>query len=84
MTLDEFIKIVVSNAKTRKWLNCTTTVQHEGVAYSIGIKAFGLWVQRIQINGLMSDVSEQKTQKAFTAALTSELRIMMAQQGANK
>ena len=81
MTLPEFTKMVTDNANTNRWLNCTTPVQHEGSTYSIGIKAFGLWVQRMEVNGLRSDVSEQKTKKAFSAALTLELLHLMTRQG---
>ena len=31
----------------------------------VGVKAFGRWVQRMECNGIRTDVPEQKTIRAF-------------------
>ena len=81
MTVAEFVKLVTANAKTNQWLNCTAPVQHNDRTFNVGIKAFGLWVQRLEVNGITASVPEQKTQKALTALLTAELGSMLTQQG---
>lgn len=80
MTVDEFVKMVVSNAKTKRWINCTMPVEYGSRVYSVGIKAFGLWVQRVEANGLVGGVNEHKTQKGLTAELTATLTSMLARQ----
>jgi len=69
----EFIKMVTDNVKTKKWLNCTVKLQLESGIYSCGIKAFGKWVQRIEVCGLVESIPEQKTNKALAAELTKLL-----------
>lgn len=81
MTVDEFVKMVVSNAKTKRWVNCTVPVEYGSRVYGVGIKAFGLWVQRVEVNGVHGDVNEHKTQKGLTAELTATLTGMLARQG---
>lgn len=69
MTLEQYIKMVTTNAKANKWLNSTEEVEINGKVYSIGCKAFGLWCQVVQISGFKDSVGECKTQKAFKSAL---------------
>ena len=74
--------MITSNAKTNQWVNCTVPVEYttntgEVRIFKVGIKAFGLWVQRLEINGLVSSIPEQRTQKALKAALTDELNLIM-------
>jgi hypothetical protein len=81
-TIAEFCKMITNNAKSNQWVNCTVPVEYatntgEMRIFKVGIKAFGLWVQILQINGLTSSIPEQKTQKALKAALTEELNLIM-------
>ena len=80
VTIDEFVELVANNAKSKQWLNCTVAVKHPEQAEpkQIGIKAFGLWVQRIECNGLVDSVSEQKTKKQFKLMLTATIQAMFA------
>ena len=81
MTVTEFVKMVTDNSKSGQWLNCTAPVQFDDKTYNVGIKAFGLWVQRLEVNGITATVPEQKTKAALTARLTTELADMLFQQG---
>ena len=81
MTVTEFVKMVLDNTKTNQWLSCTVPVQYNDKTYNVGIKAFGLWVQRLEVNGITATVPEQKTKAALTARLTTELADMLFQQG---
>ena len=73
MTLNEYLALVLNNVNTNKWLNCTESVVIDNKMYSIGIKAFGKWVQRIEICGLVSNIPEQKTKKALKSLLENEI-----------
>lgn len=72
VTVEQVAAAVVKNAKSGKWLSCTYQVRHPaaiGGYVSVGIKAFGLWVQRIQLLEVCDGIPEQKTQKALKAAV---------------
>jgi hypothetical protein len=47
----------------------------------VGIKAFGLWVQRLEVNGITATIPEQKTKAALFAVLITELSDLLFQQG---
>jgi hypothetical protein len=79
MTIDDLTKLVATNAKTKQWLNCT--YQIDGFPAGVGIKAFGLWVQRVECCGIADSVPEQKTQRALRAALTETLQGMQRSLG---
>lgn len=58
MTIEQFIKMILQNVKSKQWLNCTESVTLDnGQNVSIGVKAFGLWVQRLECNGRMDSSS---------------------------
>jgi hypothetical protein len=72
MTIDDLTKLVAANAKTGRWLSGTYTIA--GFPAGVGIKAYGLWVQRVECCGIADGVPEQKTQRAMRAALTETLQ----------
>lgn len=69
----EFIKMVTDNVKTKQWLNCTVPVTLHNTTFNVGIKAYGKWVQRIELCGIVESVPEQKTNKALALELTKLL-----------
>ncbi len=77
VSIAELCQAVAANAKTNKWFSCTTPVLHNGQTYHVGVKAFGLWVQIVECNGMRSSVYEQKTQRALKAALATEIEGVM-------
>ena len=81
MTVSEFARMVLDNTKTDQWLNCTVPVQYDDKTFNVGIKAFGLWVQRLEVNGITATVPEQKTKAALLALLITELSDLLFQQG---
>jgi len=81
MTVSDFCKMVLDNTKTNQWLSCTVPVQYNDKTFNVGIKAFGLWVQRLEVKGITATVPEQKTKAALLALLITELSDMLFQQG---
>ena len=83
MKIDKFINLIVSNAKTKKWLSCTEIVQLEsGELATIGVKAYGRWVQRIECNGMRGNTGmDYKTVKAFREAVTGEVTNLLRANG---
>lgn len=75
MTIDEFIKTVLVNVKSSQWLSGYCQVNGN----EVGIKAYGLWVQRMNVNnGPYRDSGMGiKTQKA----LREWLKVNLAQLG---
>lgn len=69
LTPEQFVARVAANVKQKTWLNETVQVNGEPV----GIKAYGLWVQRLTYKGL-SDGAEFHTQKALKQWLLSALQ----------
>lgn len=65
MNKDEFKALIVNNGK--KWLTDVVTVDGQ----QVGIKAYGLWVQRITCNGLTSSSSMHTTKRDFRAEVGS-------------
>lgn len=77
MTKQEFIDMVVANAKTKKWLNGYFAV--DGMPAPVGIKAFGNWVQVAECNGVKTSTGAGiKTRKAFRAAVERCLKELTA------
>ena len=77
ITPEALADLVCKNAKSGKWLSATYSVEVANRApVAVGIKAYGLWVQRIECCGLIDGVSEQKTQKALKAQLIDLLTRM--------
>lgn len=81
MTITEFCNMVAYNSKSGLWLSCTAPVQYNDKTFNVGIKAFGLWVQRLEVNGITATVPEQKSKAALIVLLTTELSDMLFQQG---
>lgn len=69
MNEKEFAARVAANVKTKQWLN--ETVQVNG--RPVGIKAHGLWIQRMAWDGLC-DGAEFLTQKAMKEWIILHLR----------
>lgn len=69
----EFIKLVTDNVKTKQWLNCTVSITLGNDTFNVGIKAFGKWVQRIELCGIVESIPEQKTNKALVDELSKLL-----------
>ena len=77
ITPEALADLVCKNAKSGKWLSATYSVKVANRApVAVGIKAYGLWVQRIECCGLVDGVSGQKTQKALKAQLVDLLTRM--------
>jgi hypothetical protein len=79
MTVTEFTKMVTDNSKTGQWLSCTAPVQFDNKTFNVGIKAFGLWVQRLEVNGMTATVPEQTSRASLTVLLITELSDMLFQ-----
>jgi len=80
MNIEDVANAVVANAKTGKWLSCTFQVdngQAVGGRISVGVKAFGKWVQRIECCGLVSGANETRTLKALKAGVIEGLNAMI-------
>lgn len=73
MDKDAFIKMILANVKTNKWLSGHFTVD----GHVIGVKAYGLWVQRLVRPDLSSAYHDSgmfiKTQKALREWLNKSL-----------
>lgn len=84
LTVDQFAQAVADNAKTGKWLSCTFQLAHPeavGGLVPIGIKAYGRWVQRIECQGIRDTIPEQKTLKAFKAAIVDSVNALFRSLG---
>lgn len=78
MDKQEFVKMVCDNAKTKQWISCTVPVtRNDGQTFSVGVKAFWKWVQRLECVGLCDGQPEQKTIKAMSAGLSDLLDSMI-------
>ena len=82
-TVGQIVDAVITQAKAKQWLSCTYRVRDERAAqgyYSVGIKSYGLWVQRVEVGGLRDGLPEQKTERAMRAALITLIHTMLDQQ----
>ena len=66
-TLDQICDHMQTAARNKKWLCCTFRIATPKGEFSLGIKSFGKWVQRIECCGLVDSIPEQKTYKALRA-----------------
>lgn len=73
MTKQELAELVLANASKGKWLSCTVDVEGR----SVGVKAFGKWVQRLECNGIRATVEECKTLKDFKPKVLSAIEGVM-------
>lgn len=81
MERQEFIGLVVKNHSSKQWINGTETI--DGV--TIGVKAYGKWVQRLQRMDTGAYTSfEAKTVKDFREKMATELEKIMHKVGATK
>ena len=65
-------------AKEGVWVS---KLYHLNNGETLGIKAFGKWVQRIEYKGIRSDIPEQKTWKAFEDLFTAEITKLLSSSG---
>lgn len=77
-TISEVIDAVAANVKSGKWISCTFPVSTDKGVFSIGVKAFGKWVQRVECVGMADGLSEQKTVKALRSELENLINRMIA------
>jgi hypothetical protein len=78
VTVDQLCAIVAQNAKSKKWISCTFKVQTDRGVFPVGVKAYGLWVQRVECLAMCDGVPEQKTQRALRAQLAELLTRMLS------
>lgn len=76
MTITELTNLVASQAKNKTWLSGQFEIQNNGETYKIALKSFGKAVQRLECNGYISNVPEQKTVKRFKELLELELSVI--------
>ena len=81
-TIETLTALIVGNAKHKKWLSAHFQITHNGELYSLGVKAFGRWVQRLELCGIVSNVPEQKTNKRMGELVTLELQYLFKSIGA--
>lgn len=62
-------------AKKGVWLSSVYKLNN---GETIGIKAFGKWVQIIEYKGIKSDIAEQKTWKAFEELFIKEMNKILS------
>lgn len=67
-TLEQILADIQAAAKTKKWVCCTYRINTDKGVFSLGVKAYGKWVQRVECCGIVDTVPEHKTWRAFNAA----------------
>lgn len=72
-TIEQIINDVCANHKSGKWLSCTYQTEYG----SIGVKAYGKWVQVVECCGFRDGIPEQKTIKSLRFELSSLLNSMV-------
>ena len=60
-SIESFAKDVTKEASQNQWVNIRTEIAGK----IVGIKAYGKWVQRIEVNSAPYQSGEFKTQKAM-------------------
>ena len=78
-TIEQVAQAIADNVKTKQWLSCTFQVVTERGTFSVGVKAFGKWVQRIECLDMVDGIPEQKTVKAVRAESMALITRMLAQ-----
>lgn len=82
ITIDQLAQLVANNAKSKQWLSAHFSITHNGETYRIGVKSFGKWVQRMELNGIVSNVPEQKTLTRMRELFTLECTYLLRANGA--
>ena len=80
MNKSDFIKLVLSNVKTKKWLSGYYDVEIDNNVYTVGVKAYGLWVQILTVEGCYYKQDSGmyiKTQKVLNTWLSNNLDNMV-------
>lgn len=80
-TKQEFIDFIAKNNNSGKWINGTFEVLNDsGHPFSIGIKANGKWIQRMQGNNkpYWSNDMGTKTVKAFKQDIETGLNYILS------
>lgn len=67
-TLEQILADIQAAAKAKKWTCCTYRINTDKGVFSLGVKAYGKWAQRVECCGIADTVPEQKTWRAFNAA----------------
>ena len=81
MDAHDIAKVIADNAKNHKWLNQTfqmTNPNDPDRTISVGVKAYGKWVQRIECCGLVDGLPEQTTLKALKEKVVDLIQSMSA------
>jgi hypothetical protein len=82
MLIEQVSKAIADNAKSNQWLSCHFELEHNGQAYKLGVKAFGRWIQRMELCGIVSNVPEQKTNKRLVELCNAEILVLLRSIGA--
>lgn len=77
-TVEQVAQAIADNAKTGKWLSCHFQVKTEKGVIPIGVKAFGKWVQRIEVFGIVGSVEEKRTLRDLKAETIIMLECLIA------
>jgi hypothetical protein len=67
-TIEQIFADIQAAAKAKKWVCCTYRINTDKGVFSLGVKAYGRWVQRMECCGLATTVEEKKTWRAFNTA----------------
>lgn len=77
-TIEQVVQEVANNAKLGKWLSCRYDVSlPDGTTKALGVKAYGKWVQRVELCGMVDGIPEQKTLKALKEKLADLINNMV-------
>lgn len=77
-TIQQILADIATAKKNKRWLSCTYRINTDKGVFSMGVKAYGWWVQRMQICEVCDGIPEQKTKKAFDAAFVSLVNSIVA------
>jgi hypothetical protein len=78
MNIDQFADAVIATLKTGKWASFTECVETSRGSFHIGVKAYGKWVQILQIGNMRDGIPETKTWKAFRIGLIDHINRMVS------
>lgn len=70
MTIQDFLKLVIASSKTNQWFSIVETLEN---GQHIALKGFGRWIQRLETQGYVESIPEQKTQKALKSELLKHI-----------
>ena len=76
-TIQQILADIRENGKAGKWTSCTYRINTDKGVYTLGVKAFGKWCQRLELVDMRSDIAGQNTWKAFDSAFIAEVDRMV-------